>query len=97
MGMGRECGAVTGAFLVLGFTIRNRASEKEARFKVYDLVKEFVRCFETVQGTIACRELPGVDLGTPEGREKAVNENLFRTGCPLMVRDGAQILEEMIG
>jgi C_GCAxxG_C_C family probable redox protein len=96
MGMGRECGAVTGAFLVLGFTAQNAASEKEARFKVYDLVKEFVRRFEAVHGTIVCRELLGVDLGTTEGREKAVKDNLFRTRCPVMVRDAAQILSELI-
>jgi len=96
MGMGRDCGAVTGAFMALGFTIRNAASEKEARFKVYDLVKEFVRRFEAVHGTIVCKELLGVDLNTAQGREKAVKEHLFETRCPVMVRDAAQILEEMI-
>ena len=97
MGMGRDCGAVTGAFMVLGFTIQNAASEREARFKVYDLVKEFVRRFQTVHGSIVCRNLLGVDLGTAEGREKAAKDNLFRTRCPIMVRDAAQILAEMIG
>ena len=83
--------------MVLGFTVRNAASEKEARFKAYDLVKEFVRRFEAVHGTIVCRDLLGVDLGSAEGREKAVKDNLFQTRCPVMVRDAAQILEEMIG
>jgi C_GCAxxG_C_C family probable redox protein len=97
MGMGRDCGAVTGAFMVLGFTLRNAANESEARFKVYGLVKEFVRRFEAVHGTIVCRDLLGVDPGTAEGRERAVKDNLFRTRCPVMVRDAAQILAEMIG
>lgn len=96
MGMGRECGAVTGAFLILGFVIQNASSEREARFKAYDLAKEFVQRFEALHGTIVCRELLGVDLGTTEGREKAVKDNLFRTLCPVVVRDAAQILSEMI-
>lgn len=95
--MGRDCGAVTGAFMVLGFAVKSAATEREAWFKVYDLVKEFVRRFEALHGTIVCRELLGVDLGTAEGREKAVKDNLFQTLCPDMVRDAAQILEEMIG
>jgi C_GCAxxG_C_C family probable redox protein len=97
MGMGQECGAVTGAFMVLGFSVQNAASEKEARFRVYDLVKEFVHRFEGMHGTIVCRELLGVDPGTAEGRDKAVKNNLFRTLCPVMVRHAAQILSEMIG
>jgi hypothetical protein len=56
-----------------------------------------VRHFEAVHGTIVCRELLGVDLGTTEGREKAVKDNLFQTRCPVMVRDAAQTLAEMIG
>jgi len=83
--------------MVLGFTVKSAASEREARFKVYDLVKEFVRRFEALHGTIVCRELLGVDLGTAEGREKAVKEHLFETRCPVMVRDAAQILADMIG
>lgn len=96
MGMGRECGAVTGAFMVLGFTVLDAATEKDARFRVYELAKEFRRRFEAIHGTIVCRELLGVDPGTPEGRDKAVKENLFRTLCPTMVRDAAQILSDMI-
>jgi C_GCAxxG_C_C family probable redox protein len=97
MGMGRECGAVTGAFMVLGFSIQDAGSEKEARFKAYDLVKEFVQRFEGLHGTIVCRELLGVDPDTKEGRDQAVKNNLFRTLCPTMVRDAAQILSEIIG
>lgn len=95
MGMGRDCGAVTGAFMVLGFTVQEAATEKDARFRVYDLVKELRRRFEALHGTIVCRELLGVDPATQEGREKAVKENLFRTLCPVMVRDAAQILSDM--
>ena len=95
MGMGRECGAVTGAMMILGFKIQEASTEKETRFKVYDLNRELVRLFEKKHGTIICKDLLGLDLGTPEGRDKAIRENLFRTLCPCFVRDAAQILSDM--
>jgi C_GCAxxG_C_C family probable redox protein len=95
MGMGRECGAVTGALLVLGFKVQDASSEKETRYKVYDLVKEFVRLFEKTHGSIICKDMLGVDLGTQEGRDRAIKDNLFRTLCPGFVRDAARILADM--
>jgi len=59
---------------------------KETRFKVYDLNREFIRLFEQKHGTIICNDLLGVDLNTPEGRDKAVKDGLFRTLCPGLVR-----------
>jgi len=95
MGMGRECGAVTGALMILGYKVTDAPSEKEARYRAYDLAREFVRLFEKKRGTIICRDLLGVDLGTQEGRDRAIKDNLFRTLCPVFVRDAAQILSQM--
>jgi C_GCAxxG_C_C family probable redox protein len=95
MGMGRECGAVTGAMMILGFKVKESSTEKETRYRVYDLVRELVRRFEQKHGTIICKDLLGVDIGTPEGREKAIKGNLFRTLCPAFVRDAAQILADI--
>jgi len=95
MGMGRECGAVTGALMILGFKVQEATSEKETRYRVYDLARELVRLFEEKRGTILCKDLLGVNLGTPEGRDKAIKDNLFRTLCPGFVRDAAQILADM--
>jgi C_GCAxxG_C_C family probable redox protein len=95
MGMGRECGAVTGAMMVLGLQVQQAPTEKETRFRVYDLNRELVRLFEKKHGTILCKDLLGVDVGTTEGRDKAVKDGLFRTLCPAFVRDAAQILSGM--
>jgi C_GCAxxG_C_C family probable redox protein len=95
MGLGHECGAVTGAMMILGYRVQEAPSEKEARYRVYDLVKEFVRRFEKIHGTIICKDLLGVNLGTQEGRDQAIADNLFRTLCPAFVRDAARILSDM--
>jgi C_GCAxxG_C_C family probable redox protein len=95
MGLGMECGAVTGAFMVIGLRVEGEKDERDARFKSYDLVKEFIHRFEARHGTILCRELIGVDLGTPGGRERALKENLFQTLCPDFVRTASEILRDM--
>ena len=93
--MGKECGAVTGAFMVIGLCIRQPKDEEDARFKAYDLVKRFKNRFEAAHGTILCKDLLGVDVGTREGREKAVKENLYRTLCPDFVKTAAEVLADL--
>lgn len=81
--------------MVLGLQVKEGSTERETRFKVYALNREFVRLFERKHGTIICKDLIGADLGTREGRDKAVKEGLFGTLCPGFVRDAAQILADM--
>jgi len=95
MGLGKECGAVTGAFMVIGLSIRQPKDEKDARFKAYDFVKRFKNRFEARHGTILCRDLLGVDVGTSEGHEKAVKEKLYRTLCPDFVKTAAEVLVDL--
>jgi C_GCAxxG_C_C family probable redox protein len=95
MGLGKECGAVTGAFMVIGLCIRQPKDEEDARFKAYDLVKRFKYRFEAAHGTTLCKDLLGVDVGTREGREKAVKQNLHRTLCPDFVKTAAEVLADL--
>ncbi|HUT47101.1 MAG TPA: C-GCAxxG-C-C family protein [Sedimentisphaerales bacterium] len=99
-GMGRmaqTCGAVTGAFMVLGLKYGNAdIHDKEAREKIYGLVREFVRRFESRNSSIVCRELLGCDISKPEGAMAAKENGLFTSVCPELVRDAAEILDEMI-
>jgi len=95
--MGETCGAVTGAFMVIGLKYgRTRADDDEAKRKTYALVKEFSEKFKARNGTIICRELLGCDLSTSEGQRIAKSEGLFSTVCPRFVQDAAEILEEIL-
>lgn len=97
MGLGKICGAVSGAFMVLGFKYRGEDDERQARYKTYDLVKAITKHFEEKHGTIICNELlDGVDLGTEEGRQEALDRKLFTKVCPEIVRDAAKILEDIL-
>jgi C_GCAxxG_C_C family probable redox protein len=96
MGLGKTCGAVTGAFMILGLKVPDAKDEKEARTKAYDLVREFARRFEAIHGTSRCSDLLGVDMGTEAGRKEAQERKLFKTLCPVFVHDAAVILADML-
>lgn len=95
--MGEICGAVTGAFMVIGLKYaKTRAEDEEKKEKTYRLVKEFVSRFKNRNGSIVCRELLGFDISTPEGMEQIKERNLFSVLCPKFVQDSAEILEEIL-
>ncbi|MFX1284169.1 MAG: C-GCAxxG-C-C family protein [Promethearchaeota archaeon] len=94
--MGNVCGAVTGAFMVIGLKYgRKRDNDEQAKEKAYDAATRFVEEFKTRNGTIMCRELIDFDLSTPEQRELAREKNIFDK-CQKFVQDSAEILEKII-
>ncbi len=99
-GMGRTgntCGAVTGAYMVLGLSQRiNENNPRESIERTYKLVREFNRRFKALNGSIVCRELLKLNIDSPEGLAEARNNGVFSTTCPLFVRDAANIVEIML-
>lgn len=94
---GETCGAVTGAFMVIGLKCgRSAVDNQEAKETAYTLVNEFVDEFESRNGSVICRELLGCDISTPEGLELAREMNLLTTRCPNFVRDAAEIIEQVL-
>ncbi len=95
--MGETCGAVTGAFMVIGLKHgKTTADDDEAREKTYELVKEFTARFKGRNKTLLCRELLGHDLSTQQGRDAVLEKNLFITLCPRFVRDAVEIIDEIL-
>ena len=97
MRMGGTCGAVTGAFMVLGLKYGNSiAKNREAKAKTYKKIEEYTSRFKSRNNSVACRELLGCNISTPEGMKEAQDKDLFSSTCPRMVQDAAEILEEML-
>lgn len=97
MRMGGTCGAVTGAFMVLGLKYGNStAKDKEGKVKTYKKIKEYTKRFKTRNNSVTCRELLGCDISTPEGMKQAQDKGLFSSICPKMLQDSVEILEEML-
>lgn len=94
---GDTCGAVTGAFMVLGLQYgSSRPEDKERKEKSYEVARELARRFAERNGTTVCRDLLGCDIGTPDGYEQAKQRGLFDTVCVKLVKDAVEILEDML-
>lgn len=97
MRLAQTCGAVTGAFMVLGLKHAGpNCDQRDGRDKVYAAIREFTTKFQQRNHTVVCKDLLGCDISTPEGTRRATQEGLFRTICPKLVQDAAEILEEML-
>jgi len=95
--MQQTCGAVTGAYMVIG-ALHGRVNpdDEASRDKTYGLIEEFNRRFIDLQGSLNCRELLGVDLNSDEGIEKAEREGYFDSRCAKFVIDAEIILDEIL-
>lgn len=97
MQMGKTCGAVTGAYMVLGLKFGTEESAlSDGRKEVYNAVVEFTRKFEERNGTTDCRDLLGCDISTAAGSQFAKEQKLFTTVCPRFVKDVSELLDAII-
>ena len=95
--MAGTCGAVTGAFMVLGLKYEVTSPEdRQAKELTYKRVREFAARFSERNGSLECRNLLGYDISSPEGYQIVKDKGLISALCPKFVRDAAEILEEML-
>jgi len=99
-GMGRlqeTCGAVTGAFMVLGVhNCKTYSDNAERKAKTYAMIQEYDKKFKAIHHTTNCKELLGCDLKTPEGQKILSEKNLHETVCTKCISDSVTILEELL-
>lgn len=100
-GMGRlgaTCGAVTGAFMVIGLKYaKTKPEDDESKERTYALVQQFAERFRERNGSTVCRELLGYDLSTPEGRQQVEEQGISQILCPGLVRSAVEILHDILG
>jgi C_GCAxxG_C_C family probable redox protein len=96
-GFGRTCGAVSGAYMVIGLKygmgIKEDTISKE---KTYQLIQEFSQRFQDIHGSVICKELLGCDIGTPDGKQYFSQNELFDNNCLHYVKNAAEILEDIL-
>ena len=94
MAMAKTCGAVTGAYMVLGLKVQSEGKAiQEIKTETKLAVKKFNELFIAKHGSLKCKKLLGVDISTPEGSAEANVRNLFNTVCSDLVGSAAEILE----
>ena len=97
MHLDQACGAVTGAFMVIGLKYgRTRADDREAKMKTAGMVVEFAKMFKARHGSIGCTELIGCNISSMEGYQEAKKKDLFKQVCPKYVISATEILDEML-
>ena len=93
-GLGRTCGAVTGAFLAIGLVHgRTRPDDVAARDATSRRVRRLAAEFERRHGSLECPALLGCQIDTPEKRQAARDAGLFQRICPPLVRSAAELVE----
>jgi C_GCAxxG_C_C family probable redox protein len=94
---GRTCGAVTGAYMVIGIKYKYQKDiPQENKTRVHQLIKEFDLQFSQINGSTVCQKLLGYDLSTKEGYAAAKEKGLFSTACPKFVKDAVEIIEKLM-
>jgi len=94
MAMAETCGAVTGAYMVLGLKAQSEGKTiQEIKTETKVAVKKFNELFIAKYGSLNCKKLLGVDISTSEGSAEANERNLFDTVCADLVASAAEILE----
>jgi len=95
MVMAETCGAVTGAYMVLGLKAQTGAKTmQEMKTETKVAVRQFNELFVAKHGSLKCKKLLGVNISTPEGATEATARNLYETVCTELVASAAIILEE---
>ena len=96
-GLGGECGALTGAFLVMGARWGvSRAGDDEGFLAVMSRVRELARQFKSLHGAVNCSELLGLDVFSEAGYREFQERNLKITQCVKYVEDVMGLLEEAL-
>ena len=96
-GMALTCGAVTGAFMVIGLKYgRITAEDLESKAKTGNIVQEFTKLFKAKHKSIICKELLNCDISIESEKLYAKENDLFKKLCSQYVADAVTILEKLL-
>lgn len=80
------CGALSGAILLAGLMNSDGDLENPAtKTSTYQFCKRLVTAFEQKAGSTVCKELKGIETGT------------VLHSCPDCIKDGVEIVQEVLG
>ncbi len=94
---GETCGAVTGAYMLIGLKEGKYLPEDGgAKENTYRLVHEFNDRFKEIYGSLLCKDILSCDISTEKGMKFAEEHNLYKTLCPGFIRDASIIIEDLL-
>lgn len=95
MAQGDICGAVTGAYMVLG--LEYGSGDEDSRALTKEKVKIFNQQFIERMGSLKCEGLLGANISTKEGKKIVRADNRMEEICPKALLAAVEILDEMMG
>jgi len=94
-GIGRTCGALTGAMMVAGLKYGNaKSTDREDAVRCREKTRELIEKFEKTHGSSMCNELVGFDRSNMKGAELMEKLPHFYTICPKFLETVITYLEE---
>ncbi len=94
MACAETCGAVTGAYMVIGMKYGHCSPDTDQKANTKRLIQKFNEKFKAEYGTLICKELTGFDISAPEGASAAHEEGVFISKCPRFLKTTCDILEK---
>ncbi|HCJ57371.1 MAG TPA: hypothetical protein DHV55_08405 [Clostridiaceae bacterium] len=95
--IGETCGAITGAFMLIGLKYgKYRTEDNVSKDKTYSAIQEFTRRFKAEFGSVKCTELIKYDLSIAEELNKAKEAEAFKHTCSGLVKRAVEIIEEIL-
>lgn len=94
MACAETCGAVTGAYMVIGMKHGHASSDPEDKMVTKQKILRFNELFNAEHGSLICKKLVGYDISILEELEKAREADAFHTKCPPLIKTACNILEK---
>ena len=94
MDCAETCGAVTGAYMVIGLKHGHSSTDPDEKANTKMKIKRFNDLFREKHGSLTCKVLTGFDISTPEGADLAQEAGVFMNKCPEFIQTACNILEE---
>lgn len=91
MFMAKTCGAVSGAYMVLGLAFANLTREQ-----LQQKVNAFNEAFQSKMFSLKCEELLGVNINIGNHLQEAYDSGKIPSTCPKAVMTAIEILENML-
>ncbi len=94
---GETCGAVTGAFMVIGMLYgHSREGDQVQKDIMSEKAVQFKKMFLEKYPSSMCRELLGYDISKEGEMEKILEKGLLFDFCPEVVENTIKILEKIL-
>ena len=93
MNCAETCGAVTGAYMVIGMKHGHSTPDPDKKANTKMMIRQFNEKFKEAHGSLICKQLIGFDISTPECSAAAGKAGVFETHCPAFIKTSCRILE----